>query len=711
MPHISEPNLKTEISNAAQSILKKAALLQSQWPKEVSIDRSEDNNASIYDCFPYLFIEAFPEAPPEKVHDLSLAGRFYATSLFLCDSLMDHETKGFSSVVASVNVTALQSEANQILYDLFPPNNNFWRHFRGFLRAYVEACLKEKEFTIANRPWGEFSEELAIEIISGKDGFSRTAIAGLCELTGKDELFEPLTESIRHYYIGRQMYDDLIDWKIDLRDGSPSLVLARLLKDREPINNTNRNSPEVLELARDLYYQGHAQHVLNLALNSLHKAEDLILDIPDLSWRAAIDQARIHCQSLLSDIENIVAKNRLRVSHQPEVAVQLSKPANEWMEIGGNALRYVLNQWQTGFGEVKHVMKFPHEYGFSSNKEFHSADVFQRALIAEALCKVNDILGGGTLDGVINHETDYLVASRVDSSFGGWSYFPDLPELPPDADDLAQIMQVLFYTKRISEMDRFCAEPLEVLLSDNYHEAVGSFDTWIVPKNNRTPQQEMQAEWVSKAWGKGADPDVVANLAWALHICYGKKYSEIVQRATDYIRSVQDPDGKWVSTWYYGPYYGTHVCVRLLRAVDPSSDCLIKALNFLLDNQNPDGGWGFEEKPSDPLSTSLALLTLADLVSLDADEKTASTITAAARAADYLQNSRLEDGSYPSGLFIRMDVGRATGETWKTLIFARKTITAMYVMKAAFIWSQMSSKNAEREYLDSSSSVEKMAEV
>jgi squalene-hopene/tetraprenyl-beta-curcumene cyclase len=695
MPHISEPDLKPEVAAAARAVLEDAAILQSRWPREISIGRSEGDTPSIYDCFPYLFIEAFPGVPAEKVQKLSLAGRLYASALFLSDALMDQEMKGLKAAVASVNVTALQSEASYILHELFPPGSGFWKHFRAYLRDYIEACLREKEFTIGNRSWSDYTDEVALGIVSGKDGFSRAAIAGLCELSGDDGLLEGLTQSIKHYYIGRQMYDDLIDWKSDLRDGSPSLVLARLLRTRPPVLNTDRNSPEISELARELYYQGHAEYVLDLALDSLDKAGHLTIEVPSLSWRAAIEQAHLHCSSLLSDIKRIVTENRTRVSHQPTVQVGLPEPGDAWLRIGEDALQYILSQWQIGFGEVKHVMKFAHEYGFSSPREFHSGDVFQRALIAEALCSTSDALAGELSD-VITHETDYLVASRTKTGVGGWSYFPELPELPPDADDLAQVMQVLFKTGRFSEIEEFCAEPLRVLLTDNYHEESGSFDTWIVPKDNRTPQQELQAEWVRRAWGRGADPDVVANLGWALHLYYADKHRDVIHRAVDFLCSVQDADGKWTSTWYHGPFYGTYVCIRLLSAARPDSDCLPKALDFLLTGQNADGGWGFDENQSDPLSTSLALLTFACIATVMTDER---ITPAALSAVGYLKSAQLEDGSWPACMFIRMDVGRATGEIWKRLIFARRTITTMYVMKAAFIWWQCPAGNSAPQQL------------
>ena len=89
MAHISEPTLKAEVVAAAQAVLREAAILQSHWPREISIGRTEENAASIYDCFPFLFIEAFPGVAADQARRLSLAGRLYASSLFLADALME----------------------------------------------------------------------------------------------------------------------------------------------------------------------------------------------------------------------------------------------------------------------------------------------------------------------------------------------------------------------------------------------------------------------------------------------------------------------------------------------------------------------------------------------------------------------------------------------------------------------------------------------
>ncbi len=159
-------------------------------------------------------------------------------------------------------------------------------------------------------------------------------------------------------------------------------------------------------------------------------------------------------------------------------------------------------------------MVFAAEQGFTARRETQAGDVFARALIADSLCDAK-ALAGSPLEGWIAYEADYLLSTRRPGPMDGWSYFPDLPELPPDADDLAQVMQVLLRSGRRDDVTATCEPALRVLLTDGAHPD-GSFETWIIPAAGRTTEQQRQAEFVRLAWGRGPDSEVMANLLYAL---------------------------------------------------------------------------------------------------------------------------------------------------------------------------------------------------
>jgi squalene-hopene/tetraprenyl-beta-curcumene cyclase len=384
---------------------------------------------------------------------------------------------------------------------------------------------------------------------------------------------------------------------------------------------------------------------------------------------------------LLQDCERIIGDNLRRATSQPDLQLRLSPPASPWQRVAWDALRHLLEQWRLGFGEARHLMGFPREL-FSARDELQRGDVFQRAVIADALCDADELLAG-ELRPVIDHEIAYLLGRRG-AARGGWSYFPDLPELPPDADDLGQIMQVLVRRGRGEELSRHCTEPLSILFDDNRHPD-GSFETWIIPAEGRTAEEELQARYASIAWGTGADAPVMANLLYALLLWDRRRYAEAIRHGARYVRRQQHADGSWSSAWYRGPYYGTYACLRLLHRVSPRSKEARRACEFLCCTQHADGGWGVLSE-SNALDTALALAGLAILATMEPRDELRER---AERGRAYLCANRLAEGRWPATDFIRMDTGRATGTAGPILTYGSSTMTTTFVLKATLAWHDL----------------------
>lgn len=371
-----------------------------------------------------------------------------------------------------------------------------------------------------------------------------------------------------------------------------------------------------------------------------------------------------------------------------------------WDSIVEDGLNFLIEQWHQEFTEAAHVMYFPREQGFSSPQEEHYGDVFQRALIADVFCDAKEILAE-QFQPIIDREVNYLLGCQRDYGVRGWSYFPHLPELPPDADDLAQVMQVLLRSGYQAKVEKYCEVPLSILLQDNLYPD-GSFETWILPSTNLTPEQHIQSFWVEQAWGKGPDPDVMANLLYALKMYNSERFAQVIERGVAYLESQQKQDGSWQSSWYHGPYYGTYVCLRLLTSVNSNSPAISRAVNFLYQHQQTDGGWGIEET-SEPLSTALALLSLGiveqkaitkrpDKAAIAKNESKVFQVVdseSITKASSYLQNCRKAEQYWSSCKFIRMELGRASNQVRAILFYGSQTITTAFVLKAALAWKRL----------------------
>jgi squalene-hopene/tetraprenyl-beta-curcumene cyclase len=98
----------------------------------------------------------------------------------------------------------------------------------------------------------------------------------------------------------------------------------------------------------------------------------------------------------------------------------------------------------------------------------------------------------------------------------------------------------------------------------------------------------------------------------------------MLRAAVDFLRDTQLRDGSWYGRWGMNYIYGTWSALCALNAagLDPESDLVRSAADWLIRIQNPDGGWGedgtsykigyrgYERAPSTASQTAWALLGL-----------------------------------------------------------------------------------------------------
>lgn len=98
-------------------------------------------------------------------------------------------------------------------------------------------------------------------------------------------------------------------------------------------------------------------------------------------------------------------------------------------------------------------------------------------------------------------------------------------------------------------------------------------------------------------FGEAIDPpsvDVTAHVVEMLGQCSFSLEHPAIQRALRYILSEQEDDGAWFGRWGVNYIYGVGAVLPALEAVgfDMSSDCVRRAVQWLVECQNADGGWG-----------------------------------------------------------------------------------------------------------------------
>ena len=206
---------------------------------------------------------------------------------------------------------------------------------------------------------------------------------------------------------------------------------------------------------------------------------------------------------------------------------------------------------------------------------------------------------------------------------GGWAFQYANPHYP-DLDDTAVVVMALDRMRRLAPTKAFdepiarAREWIEGLLSRNGGWAAFDADNTYYYLNNipfadhgallDPPTEDVTARCVSMLAQLGEKPDVNPQL----------------RAAINYLRSTQLADGSWYGRWGMNYIYGTWsvLCALRIAGIDPTSDLMRKAADWLISIQNSDGGWGedgasykldyhgYERAPSTASQTAWALIGL-----------------------------------------------------------------------------------------------------
>jgi squalene-hopene/tetraprenyl-beta-curcumene cyclase len=199
---------------------------------------------------------------------------------------------------------------------------------------------------------------------------------------------------------------------------------------------------------------------------------------------------------------------------------------------------------------------------------------------------------------------------------GAWSW-TNLPGAVPDADDTAGALLAL---KKLGGTD------------DRVLAAVTKGARWLLDLQNRDGGMPT----FCKGWGTlpfdRSGPDLTAHAIRAWHTwlpelpaAEQQRIAPALEKALAYLRKSQQTDGSWIPLWFgnqYSPHdenrtFGTARVLLALRDHAPEELLLKQGIDWLLQSQNTDGGWGGSKGTISSIEeTALAVGSLAEVAGL-----------------------------------------------------------------------------------------------
>jgi squalene-hopene/tetraprenyl-beta-curcumene cyclase len=174
---------------------------------------------------------------------------------------------------------------------------------------------------------------------------------------------------------------------------------------------------------------------------------------------------------------------------------------------------------------------------------------------------------------------------------GGWA-FEFYNELYPDTDDTAEIL--IFLNRVDIPNNRWklseCGRAMDWLL--NMQSKKGGWGAFDVDNDKELFNKIPFAD--HKALLDPPTADVTSRILWMLAKWGFKKQHPQVQRAIQFVKEKQEIDGCWFGRWGVNYIYGTFLALNGLSAIGEDMQAAFsqKAVTWLVDHQNEDGGWG-----------------------------------------------------------------------------------------------------------------------
>lgn len=251
--------------------------------------------------YPLLFRDTFADIEAEPLGRLAVAARWISAAVLHADAVVDAQRPGTAELHVHAELTR---RAHRELSLLLPAHSPFWRDLERYAAQFLSSQHLEESVRGGSRPAESLGEQDQRSVAAGKAALGKLVPAAMAALSDRAAHLQPIERSYDLYNMSHQLYDDLLDWKEDLRAGRPSWLLWRIAR----AHALPSAKAPVDDWRRVLHGGGFAAAALRESDALLDEARAAVTGIPAAGWTRFLDREAARTRQLRADLLRIGAR-------------------------------------------------------------------------------------------------------------------------------------------------------------------------------------------------------------------------------------------------------------------------------------------------------------------------------------------------------------------------------------------------------------------
>jgi hypothetical protein len=559
------------------------------------------------------YVSLFAKHDTTTIEQINIAGYFYYLYALQMDKAIDRDVPSEERARILFLSDILHEENTKILTHYFGIDSLIWKLKAKRRAEYIGSISQHKNFLYP------LSQSEFENLADAKSALGKIAIdcVYLLDKLPTDE-HEKLLISHKYFSCGLQIYDDIKDIKEDILNQQNNYAITEFLKQYPDEEHENMiSNPD--RLNKMIFYTGSAKTLLLKATDYLQKAYQIIDNEQYPHWVDAIYSIEMEIRKFINGIDFL--------SKKVSIKSKLSQEKSDF-KIVDSELNYYLPD------SIFKALEFI-ENQQSENGDWEDMPVNGSYsgywTIGYVLYSIRNLRGLHQIN--INQSIRYL--QTKDTTI--YPYFQNWIE---DADStnfalLGLAVNGIFPKHEYQELFHYQL-PDGGITTYNDGERLYSF---------------VKSDSAIKDVSGWTQSFVCVSAATLLLIANETEYNYQKDLLTQYLLAQQNKDGLWYSYWWTSPIYATSLIIQANAKMNHAllNDACELALSKMMENQQPSGAFGDDFLADHPFYTAMIVSAICAKESYY--KKYQPQVL---KALQWLLENQMTDGSWQSAVSLRI---------------------------------------------------------